>query len=88
MNDKIIPCAICTNEMREWEGNNPQPLLPDINDRVCIDCNHYVTATRLVLRGADNETMRDYSEVIVSIMSLASGLKNARKMHMRMMEEE
>mgnify|MGYP003652507219 CR=1 FL=1 len=88
MNDKIIQCAICTNEMREWEGNNPQPLLPDMEDKVCRDCNDFVTALRLVLRGTDNETMRGYSEVIVSIMSLASGLKKARKMHMQMMEEE
>ena len=51
MNDKIIQCAICANEMREWEGNNPQPLLSDIADRVCRNCNDYVTATRLILRG-------------------------------------
>ena len=32
------PCALCTGSF-EGFGNNPQPVLEDINDRVCDDCN-------------------------------------------------
>ena len=27
MNDKIIKCKLCEVEMKEFESNNPQPLL-------------------------------------------------------------
>ena len=39
MNDKIIKCKLCEVEMKEFEGNNPQPLLENFEDRVCRDCN-------------------------------------------------
>ena len=32
------PCALCTGSYTGF-GNNPQPVLEDINDRVCDDCN-------------------------------------------------
>ena len=32
------PCALCTGSF-EGHGHNPQPILEDINDRVCDDCN-------------------------------------------------
>ena len=39
MNDKIIKCKLCEVEMKEFEGNNPQPLLENFEDRVCRDWN-------------------------------------------------
>ena len=78
MNDKIITCALCGNKMKEYESNNPQPLLEDFNDRVCRDCNDYVTATRIILRGADVETTRYICNVIAEIMQMASALKRSR----------
>jgi hypothetical protein len=79
MTDKIITCAICQNKMKEWESNNPQPLLEDFNDRVCRDCNDYVTATRFTLRGADVETTRHLCNVIANVMRMASGVKRGRE---------
>ena len=32
------PCALCTGSY-EGYGNNPQPVLEDMNDRVCDSCN-------------------------------------------------
>ncbi len=32
------PCALCTGFF-EGHGHNPQPILEDVNDRVCDDCN-------------------------------------------------
>jgi len=78
MNDKIITCALCGSKMKEWESNNPQPLLEDFNDRVCRDCNDYVTATRIILRGADVETTRYICNIIAEIMQMASALNRSR----------
>tara|TARA_R100000329_G_scaffold28308_1_gene26237 strand:+ start:250 stop:522 length:273 start_codon:yes stop_codon:yes gene_type:complete len=89
MNDKIITCALCGSKMKEWESNNPQPLLEDFNDRVCRDCNDYVTATRFILRGADVETTRHICDVIANVMRMASGLKRGRESWMmNKLEEE
>ena len=93
MNAKIITCAICGSKMKEWESNNPQPLLEDFNDRVCRDCNDYVTATRIILRGAyikfDVETTRHICDVIANVMRVASGLKRGRESWMmNKLEEE
>jgi hypothetical protein len=78
MNDKIIKCKLCEVEMKEIEGNNPQPLLENFEDRVCRDCNDYVTATRLTLRGLDHETMRRVCDIITSVMQMANSLKQSR----------
>ena len=86
--NKTIECAICGCKMKEWESNNPQPLLPNMEDRVCRDCNDYVTASRITLRGADQETLGHICNIIVSIMSMASGLKKSREHWLKKMEEE
>jgi len=86
--NKTIECKICKWEMKEWESNNPQPLLPDMDDRVCRDCNDYVTATRIILRGAEEESARPIYNIIVNIMSMASGLKKSREHWLKQMEEE
>jgi hypothetical protein len=86
--NKTIECALCGCEMKEWESNNPQPLLPDMEDRVCRDCNDYVTASRIILRGADRETLEHICNIIAGIISMASGLRKGRESWMKKMEEE
>ncbi len=86
--NKTIECALCGCEMKEWESNNPQPLLPDMEDRVCRDCNDYVTATRIFLRGADVETTRRICNIFAEIMQMASALRKSRENWMKKMEEE
>ena len=78
MNNIIIKCKLCGVKMKEIEGNNPQPLLENFEDRVCRDCNDYVTATRLTLRGLDHETMRRVCDIITSVMQMANSLKQSR----------
>ena len=78
MNDKIIKCKLCEVEMKEFEGNNPQPLLEDFEDRVCRDCNDYVTASRILLRGLDREPHEGVCSIIASVMQMASSLKRNR----------
>jgi|TARA_R100000030_G_scaffold77390_1_gene60272 hypothetical protein len=78
MNDKIIKCKLCEVEMKEFEGNNPQPLLADFEDRVCRDCNDYVTATRLLLRSLDPYEHELVCFYIASVMKTASSLKRSR----------
>ena len=88
MNDKIIECKICNNKMKEFESNNPQPLLSDMDDRVCRDCNDYVTASRLVLRGMEPLTLEVMGGFIVIFMRMAHSLKNSREQYIKQMEEE
>ena len=78
MNDKIIKCKLCEVEMKEFEGNNPQPLLENFEDRVCRDCNDYVSASRILLRGLDREAHEGVCSIIASVMQTASSLKRSR----------
>tara|TARA_R100000353_G_scaffold127768_1_gene90687 strand:- start:145 stop:417 length:273 start_codon:yes stop_codon:yes gene_type:complete len=78
MNDKIIKCKLCEVEMKEFEGNNPQPLLENFEDRVCRDCNDYVSASRILLRGLDHEAHEGVCSIIASVMQMASSLKRSR----------
>tara|TARA_R110002051_G_scaffold2304_2_gene12182 strand:+ start:4 stop:276 length:273 start_codon:yes stop_codon:yes gene_type:complete len=76
MNDKIIECKICSNEMKKYESNNPQPLLPNFEDRVCIDCNYFVTAGRMVIPAEIHiHNIQGLSEIICNMMRIASSLK-------------
>ena len=79
MNDKIIKCKLCELEMKEFEGNNPQPLLENFEDRVCIDCNDYVSASRILLRGIKPKEEHEWvCAIIASVMQTASSLKRSR----------
>ena len=78
MNDKIIKCKLCEVEMKEFESNNPQPLLENFEDRVCRDCNDYVSASRILLRGLDREAHEGVCSIIASVMQMASSLKRSR----------
>lgn len=50
MDDEVIPCAICGNDIKwhgSWTtGHNAQPLA---DGRCCDDCNGDVVAYRLAL---------------------------------------
>ena len=39
-------CALCGGPYTHW-GNNPQPVLPKYEQRVCDDCNGIVIARRI-----------------------------------------
>ena len=88
MNDKIIECKMCNNKMKEYESNNPQPLLPDFNDRVCRECNDYVTASRIVFRDMDSHTLEVLCANVEQVLRLAHSLRNGREQYMKQMEEE
>ena len=47
MNDEMN-CAMCDNIMLDYQSNNPHPFVLD--GRVCIDCNGFVTSTRLIAK--------------------------------------
>ena len=94
MNNKIIKCDICFDKMKEWQSNNPEPLLPSTTEdgsktnRVCRNCNDYVTAIRVVCRGMSNNTAILLGSVISEVMTLASSLKRSRGEFIKTMEEE
>ena len=86
---EVIRCSLCGCSMKKWESNNPQPILVDANDRVCRNCNDYVTATRLVLRGASLETTIAICSVIAEVIRMGSALRENRKaMWSKQQEEE
>jgi len=87
MNDKIIECKICNSKMKEYESNNPQPLLDSFEDRVCRDCNDYVTASRLFFSGLDIHLIKVISPIIVNIMAMASSLKESRRVFIEQYKE-
>ena len=82
-----MECKLCKKEMETWESNNPEPLMENIDEnRVCRDCNNFVTATRLhfALSRIHPEETSDICHIIQSILSLAFGLKSAtEQMNMR-----
>jgi len=81
MNDKIIGCKICDKEMKEYEGNNPQPLLENFDDRVCIDCNDFLTASRILLKE------EHVCDALVNVMRLAFTLKRSREAFLTLQKE-
>ena len=79
MNDKIIKCKLCEVEIKRYEGNNPQPLLEDFEDRVCRDCNDYVTAVRILLRGIKPKEEHEWvCAIIARVIQMGSSLKRSR----------
>jgi len=78
MNNNVIECKLCNEKMMEFEGNNPQPLLEDFEDRVCRDCNDFVTASRISLRGLDREAHKGVCSIIASVIQMANSLKQSR----------
>jgi hypothetical protein len=78
MNNNVIECKICNEKMMEFESNNPQPLLEDFGDRVCRDCNDYVTAVRILFRNIPYEDHKHISNIILNVMKMANSLKRSR----------
>ena len=74
----MIGCNICDKEIEEHEGNNPEPLMP-FEHKVCRDCNHYVTATRLQFMGGglDPHLVEIQMSIITTILVTAHALKNS-----------
>lgn len=79
MNTNIIQCKLCGKKMMEFESNNPQPLLKNFEDRVCIDCNDYVTASRILLRGIQPQESHEWvCAIIAGVIQMANSLKESR----------
>jgi len=85
---KMINCKLCNKEMEEYEGNNPQPLLPNFEDRVCRDCNNFVTATRMYMMGYSPETQELLAKLIGQIMQTAYSLGRVHEEWKKTREEE
>lgn len=39
-------CGFCNVEMEPYESNNPFPFFKDSDERVCRDCDNFVTVAR------------------------------------------
>jgi len=74
-----MECAICNVKIEKHEGNNPQPLLGDFDDRVCRDCNTFVTASRIILRGLDSDHYFMIAGMVGNILKMGYGLQRANK---------
>lgn len=79
MNTNVIECKLCNEKMMEFESNNPQPLLYNFEDRVCKDCNDYVSAVRILLRGIKPKAEHEWvCAIIASVIQMANSLKQSR----------
>ena len=83
-----MKCAICDEEMKDYESNNPYPLLTGKNERVCRDCNDFVTASRIYFRGADEDSKQILCANITNVLKMGFSLKRSREEFMKRMEEK
>lgn len=75
-------CAFCESPMKDYESNSPRPFIFDEEpNRVCRDCNDFVTATRIFAR---TEKQVEY---IQAILTMAFSLRLARKESMKHFEK-
>ena len=81
-------CAICNVEMKEYDRHNPAPLLMDEEDRVCKECNYFVTASRLHLRALIPLERAMLGDIFAEILKMAFALKRAEEQHVKMLQEE
>lgn len=72
-------CGMCGTSMAEHESNSPIPFVLD--DRVCRDCDDFVSATRLFCR------TEEQVEFVQNLLMMAFGLREARKESMKAFEE-
>jgi hypothetical protein len=84
----MITCKLCNKQMEEHEGNNPQPLLPNFEDRVCRSCNNFVTATRMYLLGYSPVSQELLAKLIGGIIQTAYSLGRTHEEWKKKMEEE
>ena len=82
----MIGCNICDKEIEEHEGNNPEPIMA-FHEKVCGDCNNYVTATRLQFMGGglDPHLVEAQMGIIANILVTAHALKNSNDKFREMM---
>jgi len=79
MNTNVIECKLCNEKMMEFESNNPQPLLENFEDRVCRDCNDYVTASRILLRGVVPKDSHEWvCALVAGVIQMGNSLKQSR----------
>ena len=83
-----MKCAICDEEMKDYESNNPYPLLTGENERVCRDCNDFVTASRIYFMGADKDSKKILCANITNVLKMGFSLKRSREEYMKKMEEK
>ena len=88
----MIECKLCNAKVETWTTNNPQPILPNFEDRVCKDCNSYVTATRFILSRTysqfDASIQRVLYEGLARMLQMSANLRNLERSHLNRSEEE
>lgn len=82
----MMECALCGEEMEDYQSNNPYPFVTKDDGRVCIDCDDFVTAIRIhgAMTGLGIHTVQN-------IITTAFGMRKARIQSMeyfKKMEEE
>lgn len=81
----MIECKLCNARVETWTTNNPQPILPNFEDRVCRDCNCYVTATRLILSRVysqfDASIQKLFYEGLATMLQMSANLRNMDRIH-------
>ena len=81
-------CAICNIEMKEYECHNPVPLFLRETERVCRECNHFVTASRIHLSNIDPLSKVMVADLFAMILKMAFALRKAEEQHIKMLQEE
>jgi len=77
-----MKCKLCKKGMKFRESNNPEPLMENIDEnRVCRDCNNFVTATRMsfALSRIHPEDANVICSTLTNILSMGFSFKNATK---------
>ena len=75
-------CAFCDEVMQDYESNNPDPFIFESGyDRVCRDCDNFVSATRMLC------TTEEQVSFIQNLLMMSFSLKKARKKSMEIFEE-
>ena len=87
-----VKCKLCNAKVETWTTNNPQPILPNFEDRVCKECNSYVTATRFVLSRIysqfDASIQSGLYEGLATMLQMSANLRSLDRMHLNRSEEE
>tara|TARA_R100001443_G_scaffold19826_2_gene31627 strand:- start:3734 stop:3991 length:258 start_codon:yes stop_codon:yes gene_type:complete len=81
-------CAICNVEMKEYDRHNPVPLFLGERQRVCRECNRFVTASRIHLIDVDPLDKVILAGMFAEILKTAFALKKADEQHAKMLQEE
>ena len=86
---KKYKCAICNKEDKLNRSNNPEPLL-EYDERVCTECNHFVTATRIhnMTKAGHSHSKKQFTQDLVNVLRLAFSLREAHRASMTFFQEE